>query len=333
MRYALDMRRTARIALTAPLALLAVLAAQCGQSSSAPDGEEVPLPGRADGATDAVTPPLEDAAVDAPSPSCDAAQPFGTPVRMAELDAAGAHTSPRLSADELTLYFTITSAATSSDLAMAVRPSRAAPFAAPQILPQSTAGAENDPTVGADGLTLWFHSIRNGSADIFLATRATTTAAFGPAVSIPTVNQATTIEANAYFRAATSELWFVSERPGSQLIDVYLSKRTGAAFAAPTRIAELSSPGDEFLPQPSEDGLTVILASDRAGGKGKQDIWIARRASDSAPFDAPIPIAEINSPSTDQPGWLSADGCRIWFSSGRETNDARQQLFFAERPR
>ena len=32
-------------------------------------------------------------------------------------------------------------------------------------------------------------------------------------------------------------------------------------------------------------------------------------------------------------GWLSADGCRIWFSSGRETADDHQQIFFAERPR
>ena len=146
----------------------------------------------------------------------------------------------------------------------------------------------------------------------------------------------TTIEANAYFRSSGSELWFVSERAGSQLLDVYVSTRTGTSplsFAEPTRIAELSSAADEFLPQPSEDGLTVILASDRAGGLGKQDIWIARRTSTTVPFEAPVALAELNSQSTDQPGWLSADGCRSWFSSGRLTSDARQQIFFAQRPK
>src|SRR6185295_13854180 len=105
-------------------------------------------------------------------------------------------------------------------------------------------------------------SLRNGSADIFLATRTSTTLPFGAAVSIPTVNQAGTIEAQAYFRAAANELWFVSERPGSTLLDVYVAKRKGASFGLPARIDELSSPGDELLPQPSEDGLTVIFASD-----------------------------------------------------------------------
>src|SRR5205823_5944074 len=113
---------------------------------------------------------------------------------------------------------------------------------------------------------------------------------------------------------------------------IYTSIRTGNTFSDPTLHAELSSASDEFCPQPSEDGLTIILASDRAGGKGKQDIWIAHRATTSAKFGAPVPITEINSAETDEPGWLSADGCRIWFSSGRETADARQQIFFAERP-
>jgi Tol biopolymer transport system component len=327
------MRRLAGCALLAPLALLA---AQCGDASVAEDQPPVALPERApvDGGGRAdVEAPTAEAADSAPLTACDLGKPFGAPARLTEFDAAQARAAPRLSPDELTLYFTSTGATTSSDLAMAVRAAKAAPFGAPTVLAQSTAGAENDPMVGADGLSLWFHSLRNGSADIFLATRASPAAAFGAAVSVPTVNQPTTIEANAYFRAAASELWFVSERAGSQLLDIYVSKRTGAAFAAPARVAELSSPADEFLPQPSEDGLTVLFASDRAGGSGKQDLWIARRATTAASFDAPTPLAELNSPNDEQAGWLSADGCRVWFSSGRETDDARQQLFFAERPR
>jgi Tol biopolymer transport system component len=231
------------------------------------------------------------------------------------------------------MYFTTTTATTSSDLMMAARATKTAPFGGVTRLPQSTAGAENDPMASADGLSLWFHSIKNGSADLFLATRTSTSVDFGAAALVPTVNQGTTIEANAYFRSAASELWFVSERPGSQLLDIYVSKRTGLTFATPARIAELSSAADEFLPQPSEDGLTVIFASDRAGGQGKDDLWIARRAIDTALWGSPEPLTELNSATTDHPGWLSADGCRIWFSSGRETNDARQQLFYAERPR
>jgi hypothetical protein len=76
----------------------------------------------------------------------------------------------------------------------------------------------------------------------------------------------------------------------------------------------------------------MLFASDRDGGAGKMDLWIARRASTAAPFAPPTPLTELNSPNVDQAGWLSADGCRIWFSSGRATADLRQQIFFAQRP-
>ena len=223
--------------------------------------------------------------------------------------------------------------ASGADLSVAVRPSKNAPFAGERVLPQSTTANDNDPSVAADNLTLWFHSTRNGSADIFVASRASPDASFGDASTIPNVDQPTTNENQAYFRASANELWFISDRPAADGgFDIYVSSRTGTVFAAPTRVAELSSPADDWQPQPSEDGLTVLLASDRDGGKGKLDLWIARRASAAAKFGAPTPITELNTPFIEQAGWLSADGCRIWFSSGRETNDDHQQIFYAERP-
>jgi Tol biopolymer transport system component len=323
------MRWTPALGLVAPLALLLL---HCGTSGPSANDEPIPLPSRT--TPDAAPPPEDaaDAADAAPAAACDPTKPFGAPVRIADFDAASANTSPRLAPDELTMYFTTTTATTSSDLMVATRPTTSAPFGNVTRLPQSTAGAENDPMASADGLTLFFHSIRNGSADLFFATRMSTGVDFGAAALVPTVNLGN-IEANAYLRSSAGELWFVSERSGSELLDIYVSKRTGLTYATPTRIAELSSAADEFLPQPSEDGLTVIFASDRTGGLGKDDLWIARRASDTALWDPPAPIAELNSAHNDQPGWLSADGCRIWFSSERETNGAHQQLFYAERAR
>jgi hypothetical protein len=329
------MLRSAWLGFVAP-ALLALVLVRCAESSpSAPAPADVPLPPRGDADTDpsdaAVAP--GDGGPDAGPPACDTTKPFGAAVRVADFEALAHRASPHLSADELTIYFTTTSPANSSELTMAVRPSKSAPFAGETVLPQSTVNSENDPTVGADDLSLWFFSLRNGSADLFFATRTSPMMPFGVATAVPVVNGGTTIEATPYFRTAGSELWFVSERADSALLDVYLSKRVDGAFGVPTRVVELSSAGDEFAPQPSEDGLTLILGSDRAGGKGKEDLWISRRASVAVPFDAPTPLTEINSSSGDQPGWLSADGCRIWFSSGRETADDHQQIFFAERPR
>ena len=320
-----------------PLALLFV---QCGGGGSAADGDDIALPGRTGGgleggATDA---PRSDSSTtvdigDAGSPRCDPTKPFGTPVRLADFEPNAPRSTPRLAPDELTIYFTTNAADAGSDISMAARASAGAPFTGETILAQSGPSNDNDPMVAADQQSLWFHSTRNGTADIFVATRSGSTGPFGTAATIPTVDQPNTNENHAYFRLAGDELWFISDRAGpAGSYDIYVSKRTGASYAAPTRVAELSSPSQDWQPQPSEDGRTILFASDRDGGLGQLDLWVARRASTAVPFEAPMPLTELNSPAIDQAGWLSADGCRIWFSSGRATSDAHQQIFFAQRP-
>ena len=327
----------AAIGASGPLALLLL---QCGGGDSASEGDDIALPNRVDGqATDGgptTDAPRSDSAPNADAqttPRCDLSKPFGVPVRVADFDPNAARSTPRLAPDELSIYFTTSGRDAGADLSMAVRASTTAPFAGETVLAQSTASNDNDPMVAADQLSLWFHSNRNGTADIFVATRTAPSGPFGAAAPVAVVDQAATNENHAYFRNAGSELWFISDRGGpAGSFDIYVSKRTGATFAAPTRVAELSSAAQDWQPQPSEDGLTILFASDRDGGTGKLDLWIARRSSVASPFGAPTPLTELNSPNVDQAGWLSADGCRIWFSSGRGTADARQQIFFAQRP-
>ena len=316
---------------------LALLLLHCGSTGATDGGDDVPLPNRVDAVDSGLT--TDATRVDAVStadarvPSCDPSKPFGVPVRVADFDPNAARSTPRLSPDELTIYFTSNGADAGADLSMAARSSTSLPFSGETILAQSTPSNDNDPMVGADQLSLWFHSNRNGTADIFLATRPSKSVPFGAAATIPAVDQPMTNENHAYFRSAGSELWFISDRAGpAGSFDIYVAKRTGNAFAAPARVAELSSAAQDWQPQPSEDGLTILFASDRDGGTGKMDLWIARRGSVTAPFGTPSALTELNSPNVDQAGWLSADGCRIWFSSGRATGDTHQQIFFAQRP-
>ncbi len=333
------MRPWAWLAAAGASGSLALVLLHCGSTGATDGGDDVPLPSRVDvidsGVTTDATSADADAATtaDARVASCDPSKPFGTAVRVADFDANAARATPRLSPDELTIYFTSNGADAGADLSMAVRSSTSSPFGGETILPQSTASNDNDPMVSADQLSLWFHSNRNGTADIFVATRASASGPFGAAATILGVDQPTTNENHAYFRGAGSELWFISDRAGGAgAFDIYVAKRMGKAFAAPVRVPELSSAAQDWQPQPSEDGLTMLFASDREGGAGKMDLWIAHRSSVTAPFGAPSVLTELNSPSVDQAGWLSADGCRIWFSSGRATSDALQQIFFAKRP-
>ena len=327
------MRRWAWLVAAGTGAALALLLVHCGGDDPAAADGDLLLPDRGEPGDGGISDAQSQDSADARGPRCDPSKPFGTPFPLAEFPGTISRSTPRLSADELTIYFTSNGADAGSDLTTAVRTSTSGAFSGEAVLPQSTVSNDNDPSVSADHLSLYFHSTRAGTADIFVATRASTSVPFGAAATVAPIDQPTTNENHAYFRGAGDELWFISDRDGGAgSFDIYVAKRGAGGFAAPTRVAELSSAAQDWQPQPSEDGLTILFASDRDGGAGKMDLWVARRADAAAPFGKPTPLVELNSPNVDQAGWLSADGCQIWFSSGRGSADARQQIFHAERP-
>ncbi len=64
--------------------------------------------------------------------------------------------------------------------------------------------------------------------------------------------------------------------------------------------ADVNTPSLDGCPILSPDGLSLYMASDRPGGQGGLDIWVARRTSPNAPFGAPVNLPPpINSPSAD----------------------------------
>jgi hypothetical protein len=64
--------------------------------------------------------------------------------------------------------------------------------------------------------------------------------------------------------------------------------------------SELNTPYLDGCPIQSPDGLSLYMASNRPGGIGSLDIWVARRASTDAPFGAPENLGEpINSAADD----------------------------------
>jgi hypothetical protein len=64
--------------------------------------------------------------------------------------------------------------------------------------------------------------------------------------------------------------------------------------------ADLNTPSLDGCPIQSPDGLSLYMASNRPGGKGLLDIWVATRASTSDPWGAPVNLPEpINSAADD----------------------------------
>jgi hypothetical protein len=64
--------------------------------------------------------------------------------------------------------------------------------------------------------------------------------------------------------------------------------------------SELNTPSLDGCPIQSPDGLSLYMASNRPGGEGSLDIWVARRESTNAPFGAPVNLGPpINSSADD----------------------------------
>ena len=64
--------------------------------------------------------------------------------------------------------------------------------------------------------------------------------------------------------------------------------------------AELNTPSLDGCPIQSPDGLSLYMASNRPGGEGLLDIWVARRARTDLPFGAPENLGKpVNSAADD----------------------------------
>ena len=100
------------------------------------------------------------------------------------------------------------------------------------------------------------------------------------------------------------ELYFLSTRsggPGSG--DVWRSTRGGASapWGTPELVTEVSTSSQEKSPAVSADGLTLWVASDRAGGKGGLDIWVSTRPDRSSAWSTPVPVPALNSSGDEIP--------------------------------
>jgi hypothetical protein len=75
------------------------------------------------------------------------------------------------------------------------------------------------------------------------------------------------------------EIFFDSNRPGSQGIDIWTSQRESIAhaFSEPVNVASVNSPANETRAYLGSDGTTLYLGSTRSDSEGSGDLYVARR--------------------------------------------------------
>ena len=88
-----------------------------------------------------------------------------------------------------------------------------------------------------------------------------------------------------------------SNRPGGPGgLDIYVATVPGGWFGPPRAVAALNSPQADLTPGVSHTGLELVLASDRPGTVGGQDLWVATRPSLHRDWSAPRAMAAGSAP-------------------------------------
>ncbi len=99
--------------------------------------------------------------------------------------------------------------------------------------------------------------------------------------------------------------------------DLYLTDWNGRTWSAPVPLEGANSATNEFEAVLSPDGRFLYLTSDRAGGSGGADIWVAGRTSSNR-WQVIAPLgSNVNSVANERGLSLSADGRTLYFASDR----------------
>jgi hypothetical protein len=190
----------------------------------------------------------------------------------------------------------------------------------------NTPSDELYPCISSDLLSLWFVSNRpggQGGQDIWVSTRANLQAPFPAAVPVAALNSPG-LEEDPAISSDGLEIFFGSDRAGDRGLWTATRPNVAAPWGAPVRIAELDTPGQEHSPAISSDGIRLYFASDRAGGVGSADHYLAVRVNRGARWTIYRNLVEMNSPFWDCNADETADAFSIYFTSytgGGATSD------------
>jgi Tol biopolymer transport system component len=256
-------------------------------------------------------------------PPCDGELgTFGAPEPITGLDFEENVFGPALSADGRTLYFSAYVAG-EQQIYSATRKQRGAAFENPQEIPVvNSPASDGSPFISADGERLYLFSERSGGLggrDVWSSQRQGQSASFAEPRLLAAINSLGA-DLLPWLSADELRLIFVSDRQGGRGgADLWAATRNDVAddFDEPVNLAELSSEQNEGRAVLSTDQLTAFFSSDREGGRGGADLWMAIRTQREQPFVLLLNLLPLNSSESDQDVALSSDGTELFFASSR----------------
>jgi hypothetical protein len=250
---------------------------------------------------------------------CNPATAFGAPVPLTTLNTPYDDEFAQLMPDERTLYFSSDrpGGLGQDDIYVSMRTTVDAGWGAPSLVPGvNTSGDERGPSVTGDALFLYAFTGVGPNYQVAVATRPDTLTNFGALGLVTAIDSSGNRNHTEHVLPDHSALYFASDRDGG-VLQLYRAARVAGSFQTPQGVAGsfVNTSDNASYPTITPDELTLYFTSDRSGGAGSLDIWMATRASTSVDFGAAVNVVGVNTPGIDQPSWISADGCVLYYTS------------------
>jgi hypothetical protein len=196
---------------------------------------------------------------------------------------------------------------------------------------------EQTPQISRDGLTIYFaRHDQTGTGttrgfDLFFATRPNRDSPWGNAVALDQLNT----EHGEYAASPNRDetlLVFHSRRIGGGATDddLFLSRRSSKQdeWGSPEPMVDINTFASDHGGHFGPDDLLLFFDSDRPGGLGGDDIYVAYRDSVDDPFLRPELVVSLNTEFDDEDIWVSDDLEYAVFASDR---DGRFEIYEAFR--
>ena len=202
----------------------------------------------------------------------------------------------------------------------------------------NSVSSDGSPDISADGLELYFDSIRPGGLgdwDIWV-TKTTTAHTDWDSVEVlaAPVNSSYS-DSGPCISADGLSLYFASERPGGHGgPDIWVTTRATAQepWAEPVNLgAIVNSSSYDNHPSISDDGLTLYFGSSREPSPGYYDLFVTRRPTLTGAWQTPVKMIQgINTTYYELSPDISSDGLILFFDRRSVFGD--RDILMATRP-